>query len=273
MAPPAETRLLAILGDPVSHSLSPAMHNAAMHALGIPGAYVALRTPAASLGTVLSALTAVGAAGNVTVPHKEAAAGYVARKTDGCERVGACNTFWVEGGLLVGDNTDVAGIRTALARLGVSRGGRWLVLGTGGSARAVAAAAADSGAILHVRSRTAETARRFVEWARDRLALQVRAAADDAADVVINATPLGLKDRDPMPLDPERIDRGAAVLDLVYRPGGTAWSRAASRAGRRVADGREMLVAQGAAAFERFFPGVDAPVEVMRAAVERALRA
>ena len=272
MAHPAEPRVLAILGDPVSHSLSPAMHNAAMHALGIPGAYVALKTPAASLATVLSALTAVGAAGNITVPHKEAAAGHVTRKTDTCERTGACNTFWVEQGTLVGDNTDVAGVGAALARLGVARGGRWLVLGTGGSARAVAAAAADAGAILHVRSRRAETARRFVAWARERLALEAREAADDSADVVINATPLGLKDQDPPPLEPKRVDRGAVVLDLVYRRGGTAWTRSLEP-GRRVADGREMLVAQGAAAFERFFPGVRAPVEVMRAAVERALRA
>jgi len=274
VAPRAEPRFLALLGDPVSHSLSPTMHNAAMRALGIPGSYVALRAPAPSLGTVLSALTAVGAAGNVTVPHKEAAAGYVARKTDACERAGACNTFWVEEGALVGDNTDVAGVTAALARLGVGRGGRWLVLGTGGSARAVAAAAADAGAILHVRSRRAETARRFVAWARERLALQVREAADDVADVVINATPLGLRDSDPLPLDPGRLDAGAVALDLVYRSGGTRWLRALGTGGdRRAGDGRDMLVAQGAAAFERFFPGVRAPVEVMRAAVERALRA
>lgn len=273
MTPPAEPRLLGIVGDPVAHSLSPAMHNAAMQALGLPGCYVAFKTPAPSLATVLSALTAVGAAGNVTVPHKEAAAGHVARKTDACERTGACNTFWVEGGVLVGDNTDVAGVGQALDQLGVSQGGRWLVIGTGGSARAVAAAAADRGAILHVRSRSQETARRFVRWAQDRLALQVHEATDDRADVVINATPLGLRDADPAPLAPGRIDAGAVALDLVYRRGGTAWIQSLRKGGRRVSDGRGMLVAQGAAAFERFFPGVHAPVEVMRAAVERALRA
>jgi len=272
MARPADPRLLAIVGDPVSHSLSPTMHNAALHAMGIPGSYVALKTPAAALTSVLSALTAVAAAGNVTVPHKEAAAGYVARKTDACTRTGACNTFWVEEGVLVGDNTDVIGVSQALDELGVPRGGRWLVLGTGGSARAVAAAAAERGAILHVKSRTHETARRFVEWARTVLALEASPADSSAAEVVINATPVGMRDGDPLPLAPDQVGANTAVLDLVYRRGGTAWVRALDQRGRRVSDGRTMLVAQGAAAFERFFPGVRAPAEVMRAAVERALR-
>ena len=273
MAHLAEPRLLAIVGDPVSHSLSPVMHNAAMQVLGLPGTYVALKTPAQGLTSVLSALATVGAAGNITVPHKEAAAGYVARKTDACTRTGACNTFWVEDGTLVGDNTDVAGVSKALDLLGVARGGRWLVVGTGGSARAVAAAAADRGAILHVKSRLHETARRFVEWARKSLALEASPEPDGAADVVINATPLGLRDNDQLPLAAEHVSPGAAVLDLVYRRGGTAWVRALGKGGRRASDGRTMLVAQGTAAFERFFPGVHAPAEVMRAAVERALRA
>lgn len=273
MARPAEPKLLALVGDPVSHSLSPAMHNAAMHALGLPGTYVALRTPAPALPTVLAALAAVGGAGNVTVPHKEAAAGYVARKTDPCARTGACNTFWVEDGVLVGDNTDVAGLGKALDALGVAHGGRWLVIGTGGSARAVAAAARDRGALLHVRSRAHETAQRFVAWARGHLGLEAHAAEDDVADVVINATPLGLRDGDPLPVEPAHLAAGAVVLDLVYRRGSTEWVRRAVKAGRAASDGRTMLVGQGIAAFERFFPGVHAPVDVMRAAVERALRA
>src|SRR6267154_4257670 len=135
----ASTRLLAVIGDPVAHSLSPSMQNAAIRVLGLDAVYVALRTSAPELTTVLAALAAVGGAGNVTVPHKEAAERCVARKTDVCARVGACNTFWTEDGVLVGDNTDVAGVHAALAALGAA-GGRWLVIGTGGSARAVAIA-------------------------------------------------------------------------------------------------------------------------------------
>jgi len=125
----ASTRLLAVIGDPVAHSLSPAMHNAAIRVLGLDAVYVALRTPAPALVTVLAALAGVGGAGNVTVPHKEAAERSVARKTDVCARVGACNTFWTEQGALVGDNTDVAGILAALRQLGVDGAGSWLLVG------------------------------------------------------------------------------------------------------------------------------------------------
>src|SRR6267378_6711184 len=108
----AKTRLMVVIGDPVTHSLSPAMHNAAFRALGIDAVYVAVRVTPAALPAFLAAQRSTGGAGNVTVPHKEAVEGSVSRKTDVCARVGACNTFWTEdgGGTLVGDNTDVFGI-------------------------------------------------------------------------------------------------------------------------------------------------------------------
>ena len=270
----ASTRLLTIIGDPVAHSLSPAMHNAACRALGLDAAYVALRVAPGALSTVLQGLAASGGAGNVTVPHKEAVERSVARKTDVCARAGACNTFWTEeDGVLVGDNTDVAGVRAALAGLGAD-GGRWLVIGTGGSARAVAVAAADAGAALWVRSRHPDRARAFVVWAKQ---LGVRAEPAHGpieVDAAINATPLGLGERDPLPIDPKDLRGVRMALDLVYARGGTRWVRAVRERGKgvTVCDGREVLVRQGAAAFSRFFPGIAAPVEVMRAAVERALR-
>ena len=159
----ASTRLLAVIGDPVTHSLSPAMHNAAIRALGLDAVYVAIRTPAAALPPLLAALGAVGGAGNVTVPHKEAVERCLARKTDLCARVGACNTFWTEQGELVGDNTDVAGVLAGLKHLGVDGAGRWLLVGTGGAARAVAVAAAELHAEVHVLSRDAARAQRFAD--------------------------------------------------------------------------------------------------------------
>ena len=268
----ASTRLLAVLGDPVDHSLSPAMHNAACRAMGLDAVYIALRCSESTLPSILTACAAVGGAGNVTVPHKEAVERLVARKTDLCARVGACNTFWTEAGGLVGDNTDVAGVRAALHEVGVDGATSWLLIGTGGAARAVAVAAAEARAELHVLSRDAGRAQTFADWAKSRGADARPARGELTPEVAINATPMGLKEADPLPLDPARMPGLRAALDLVYAPGETRWVRALRAAGVRAGDGREMLVQQGAAAFGRFFPGAIAPIEVMRAAVARALR-
>lgn len=265
----AGSRVLAVLGDPVAHSLSPAMHNAAIAVLGLEAVYVALRTPAARLPAVLPVLAELGIAGNLTVPLKVAAVACVDRATERARRVGAVNTFWVAEGLLHGDNTDVGGVLDALDALEAE--GPWLLAGTGGAARAVAGAAAERGTALLVRSRDPRRAESFAAWARG---LGVAARPDDGgtAATVINATPLGLDPADPLPVDPARLDGCAAALDLVYRPGATAWVRAARAAGLRAADGRRMLVAQGLLAFARFFPDAGAPPRaVMEAAVRRGL--
>lgn len=268
----SNTRLLAVLGDPIAHSLSPTMHNAALDALGVDAVYVALRVSPGVFSDTFRALGALGIAGNVTVPHKEAAERDVTRKTDLCARAGACNTYWVEQGALVGDNTDVPAIAAELEELGVA-GGRWLVIGTGGSARAVALAAADARADLAVHSRNARRAREFADWATGlRVKAQV-AAPPFAADVVVNATPLGLASDDPLPLDPDGLREIRAALDLVYSPGETRWAHELRRRSIATRDGRGVLVRQGALAWERFFPDRPAPIEIMRAAVERALRA
>lgn len=269
----AKTRLLAVVGDPVEHSLSPAMQNAACLALGLDAVYVAVRCPPAALPGLLTAFAAVGAAGNVTVPHKEAAERCLTRKTDLCARVGACNTFWSERGELVGDNTDVAGVLASLRELGAEGAPQWLLIGTGGAARAVAIAAAEARSALHVMSRDPGRADQFVEWAKSR-GTDARTARPGALpDVAINATPLGLKQADPLPLSADQSRGFRAALDLVYAPGETRWVRELRAAGVRAQDGREMLVQQGAAAFSHFFPGAEAPMEVMRAAVAHALRA
>jgi len=248
------------------------MHNAAFRTLGLDAVYVAMRVSADAVPQVFAMQAATGGAGNVTVPHKEAVERSVARKTDVCARVGACNTFWTEDGVLVGDNSDVHGIGAALEKLGATNAKRWLVVGTGGSARAVAVAAADRGATLFVRSRDGARAQAFAKWANG-IGAQARAANGPVeVEVAINATPLGLAGHDPLPIDVNHLPGLQCALDLVYAPGETRWVHTLRERGVAAADGREMLVQQGAAAFEKFFPGVDAPVEVMRAAVIRALR-
>ncbi len=264
----ATSRVVVVVGDPVQHSLSPAMHNAAISALGLDAVYVPIRADAVALPHVIKGFEAVGISGNVTVPHKVAVAQLLIRLTAAAQELGAVNTFFPEGGRLVGDNTDVAGLLDALDALEPQS--PWLVVGTGGSARAVAAAARARAARLLVHSRDPARATTFAAWARE---IGVDAGPDDgqSAATVINATPLGLKASDAPPVPADRLDGCRAAFDLVYAPGETAWVRACRARGLKAADGRGMLVAQGAYAFERFFPGVPAPREIMAAAVRQVL--
>jgi len=258
------TRVFALLGDPVSHSLSPAMQNAAFRALGLDAAYVPLRCHARDVAGLMRGLAMAGGGGNVTVPHKLLAAATVDRLADGAE--GSCNTFWAEADALVGASTDPEGILGGLRTISAPATA-WLILGTGGSAWAAVRAAMAAGAAIAVRSRSSERAAALLARASSAGA---RTASVEACEVAINATPLGLEDADPLPMVPGGTIRFG--LDLVYRPGGTRWVRALDAAGCRAADGREVLVTQGAAALERWFPGVRAPTEVMRAAVAAGLR-
>ena len=261
------TRVFALLGDPVAHSLSPAMHNAAFHVLGLDAVYVPLRCAPEDLPALIGALSRGGGGGNVTVPYKEVAARVVDRPSGMVERLGACNAFWGADGSCVGDNTDVPGLLAALDTLEAPADG-WLVIGTGGGARAVVGAARERGATVAVASRSEQRRLAFEAWTRSQGVGVTRPAE---CGTVINATPLGLGAGDPLPLSaPPRC--AAVALDMVYVPNETPWTRAMRAAGLRAADGRTMLVEQGAASLERWFPGVDAPVEVMRAAVDAGLR-
>ncbi len=261
------TRVFALLGDPVAHSLSPAMQNAAFRVLGLDAVYVPLRCSAAHVPVMMAALAEAGGGGNVTVPHKQVAASALTRPTERVTALGACNTFWWDGTALAGDSTDVEGVQAALQRLEVDAPA-WLVIGTGGSARAVAEAARLAGARLAVSSRSPERAAAFLAWAGSR---GIEVAGAEEATLVINATPLGLKSGDPVPSRPEATPQAVAALDLVYRRGETSWVRLQREAGRRAADGREMLLAQGAAAIKRWFPKQTPPIDVMRAALHAAL--
>jgi shikimate dehydrogenase len=262
------SRVFVILGNPVAHSLSPLMQNAAFRALGLPAVYVPLSCSAEDVPALIRAVARAGGGGNVTVPYKDTAA----RAVDDCrelaEAAQACNTFWSEDGRIVGDNTDVPGLLEALHQLGLSHA-PWFIAGSGGGARAAVLAAGEHGVAVAVRSRDAGRQKEFESWIASR---GVPLAEPAECGVLINATPLGLQPDDPLPIPPDNFTRADIAFDMVYAPGETSWIRTMKSRVHKSADGRAMLVAQGAAAFERWFPGRRAPVEVMRAAVNVALR-
>lgn len=247
---------LVLLGHPVAHSLSPRFQNAALHAAGIELVYGTQDVPPSQLPDVLSELRVVRAAGNATLPHKGAMAALCDRVTPLADRCGAVNTFWHEGGVLVGDNTDVGGFdMVARALLKQCGGARVALIGAGGVARAVLAAVERwEGATARIYNRSMpraqELAQRFPGVA------SVAPTLGDAlagATLVVNATTLGMRDTDAMPVEIRELPAGSAVLDLVYRANETSWVREARSAGHWSADGRGMLVEQGALAFERWF--------------------
>jgi shikimate dehydrogenase len=259
-----------LIGHPVAHSISPRFQNAALRAAGIPLTYESLDVAPHGLDDALRRLAAENAAGNVTIPHKEAVAARCARLTPVASRCGAVNVFWHEDGALVGDNTDVGGADVVLtALLGESRrGARVAMLGAGGAAAAVLCAVegwGDARLRLYNRHmpRAQQLANRFPEVATVAATIEEAVAG---ADLVVNATPIGMRD-DAMPVPVPMLPPGCAVFDLVYRPDETAWVRQARDAGHRGADGEGMLVEQGALAFLRWFG-----VEPDRPAMWRAMR-
>jgi len=289
------TALVGVLGDPVRHSLSPAMHNAALSALGLDWAYLALPVAAADLTIALRGLEAIGCRGlNVTVPHKQAAAALAAELTPLARRLGAVNTLIRrEGGGWLGTNTDVEGFLAPL-RDTHRQDGTALVLGCGGSARAVVAGLVELGlGRIQVAGRSGERLGRFVAacaaWAPGLEPLVWGPAASGTpeslkeplvealagASLVVNTTPVGMASRtDPgaaerCPLEPDQLaalPASATVYDLIYTPRPTALLRQAQARGCRTLDGLEMLVQQGAAALRLWSGLADLPVATMRAA-------
>lgn len=261
---------LVIVGHPVAHSLSPVFQSAALRAAGILVSYDREDVAPDRLSDALERLAAEGAGGNITIPHKEAAAMLFGRCTPVAARVGAVNTFWTEHGALVGHNTDVDGAVATIRALlpssqGEPRDSSIVVLGAGGSAAAVLVALHDLG--LHHITVVARTPLR-AQALSERLHIPVRVVASDAAvkavrsaSLLINATPVGMHD-DAFPVPVEALPAQCAVFDLVYRAGLTPWIAACRKAGLRAEDGLRMLVEQGAAAFESWFD-VPAPREAM----------
>lgn len=279
LASPLSPALFGVLGDPVDHSLSPAMHNAAFAASGLPHVYLRYRVSQQALAAALDEARALGMGGlNLTIPLKEVALGLVDRLTLEAQRIGAVNTIVFErrGDRLVGDNTDARGFLAALRGRVRLRDQTVVILGAGGSARAVGSALVRSGARLVVANRTAargeRLAARLAELPGARVSsvpLTPRAigAALEQAALVVNTTPAGLSGAS-LPVRPAATPRQCLFVDLVYGVRPSRFLARAARSGRRTLDGGLMLLHQGALAFEAW-TGRPAP----RPAMARALRA
>ena len=273
--------LVGLLGDPVAHTLSPAMQNAAFQALGAGYRYLAFRVRAEDFEHAMEGLAALGAVGtNITVPHKERAFRWARRLDPSASRTGAVNTvlFSEEGG--TGYITVVAGIRTALAALSPRRDGA-LILGAGGEARAAVCAMQDEGfSHIAIMNRTRERAEKLQAQLFPAKSgklptceiLSFEETPSFAPDLLVNTTSLGMHDT---PWPEELLDtivslaKGGAVLDLVYaHDRETPLCDRAQQAGIPSVSGQEVLLHQGTAAF-KLFTGMAAPVEIMRAALQK----
>jgi shikimate dehydrogenase len=240
------TTLVGLLGWPTAHSLSPPLQNAGFEALGLDWAYVPLPTPPERLAEAVRGLVATGFAGaNVTIPHKEAVVGLCDDLDEVARAAGSVNTLVLENGRVLGSSTDGGAVTSQIA----AKGANALVLGAGGAAKAVACALDAAGA-----SRVSLSSRRDADWP----------PTGEGVDVLVNCTPV--KSDVIVPPYP-----GMQVVDLAYNPDGseTALVAAARKAGcETVVDGLDVLLAQGAASFERW-TGEPAPLAAMAEAIHR----
>src|SRR4051794_23548700 len=252
---------LAVLGQPISHSRSPAIHNAALEAMGLAGewSYEAIEVSPEEFEARVQAMPEQQFRGaNVTIPHKLAALAIAGSASDAAGEIGAANTLTFAEGAIAADNTDAQGLIAALPR--PPGGDRALVLGAGGAARAVVWALARAGADVAIWNRTGQKAAglgaRVVEHAQ-------------SAEILVNCTSVGLdRSSSPfkdLPLDADALSKYATVVDLVYRAGGTALIREAGKRGIETVDGLEILVRQGALSFT-LWTGRTAPLDAMRSA-------
>ena len=265
----AQTTYVAIFGNPIAHSLSPQMHNAAFNHLGLNLAFLAFKANKAAEAAV--AIRTLGLRGaSITIPHKEAIMEHLDEVDDVGQAIGAVNTVVAQEGRLLGSNTDWLGVVRALEQVTELGGKRCLVLGAGGAARAAVFGLQNRGAEVCLTNRNQERGKSlaaemnctFAEWQSwDRLEIEL----------LVNATPVGMSaTRDQSLISAQQLKENMVVLDMVYRPLETRLLKDAATAGSICVSGLEMLLHQGVAQFE-IWTGQEPPVEVMRQALVESL--
>jgi len=267
----AETQLFCVLGNPVTHSLSPCMHNAAFWQTGYSGLYVALRVQ--DIGAAIGGIRSLGIRGaSITIPHKVTALDHLDVPDDAVLRIGAVNTLVNDRGTIRGYNSDAPGAVRALTDKSRVDGRHAVIVGAGGAARAVAYGLLGAGARVTVVNR----GRRRGEGLASDLGVDFVPLEEVErlhGEILINTTPVGMSPSiDRMPVPPGCLKPGMVVMDVIYNPVRTRLLETAAACGCLVVDGVEMFVYQGAIQFEHW-TGLKAPLETMRQAVIGALGA
>ena len=279
-----KTRLCGVIGDPVEHTMSPVMHNAAFRQLGLDYLYVPFKVKQGELAKAIEGVRALNIRGlNVTIPHKVAVIQFLDEVDNLAGRIGAVNTIVNDGGVLRGYNTDGAGFLQALLERRIEPKGKNIaILGAGGAARAISFSLTDRGAHLIILNRLLE-----LDWAKELAsrisqiftteveALELNrenlAGVLGKANILVNATSVGMTPNiDETPVTSDLLKAELIVFDIVYNPIKTRLLREAEAAGAKTISGIDMLVWQGALAFEKW-TGVKAPVELMRKEVVKVL--
>ncbi|ACV63524.1 shikimate 5-dehydrogenase [Desulfofarcimen acetoxidans DSM 771] len=279
------TKICGIIGDPIEHSFSPFMHNAAFAALGLDYAYVPFHVKRDNLSDALKAVRALNIKGiNVTVPHKQAVLQYLDEISSSASLIGAVNTVVNNHGYLVGYNTDAPGfVRSLKEQAGFSPEGAGIfILGAGGAARAVAVELALSGAsLIHIANRTVDRAEEIAGLIEGNTSCSSKAYSQQDlslsklmkdADLIIQTTSQGMYPRvTELPAYPlDAFHAGQLVCDLIYNPRQTIFLQMAEQCGAKTLNGMGMLLYQGALAFE-YWTGLASPVEIMDQALRQVI--
>lgn len=278
-----KTKVFCVIGDPIDHSLSPIMHNAAFRHLKIDAVYVAFKVEKGKLESAIKGMRSLGIHGmNVTMPHKTAVIDYLDEVDPAAKFVGAVNTVLNNEGKLVGFNTDGVGAIKALKEKGVKpKGKKFLLLGAGGAGRAIAFQLAREADELIILNRDAYKARLLADTLQKKfdnkivgsgLSYDMLKKRLRDVDVLINATPVGMYPHhdDETLVEKDLLRPELTVMDIVYDPIETRLLKDAKSVGAKVIHGTEMLVFQGAASFEIWW-NQPAPIDVMRRAVMEKL--
>ena len=279
------TKVCAVIGDPVEHSLSPCFQNAAFQHLKLDFIYVAFTVKAEDLGDAISGVRSLGIYGlNVTMPHKISVIKYLDELDERADRIKSVNTILNRNGKLIGYTTDGIGVLNALKYNGIDpEGKKVVILGAGGAARSASYALSEVAGELVILNRTIERARNLASKVRKLIGSHVNGKWDGLteeslrrevreADILINATPVGMSpDVNGTLVEKSLLHPDMVVFDMIYHPLKTRLLREAEEVGAKTINGLSMLIHQGAASF-KIWTGVEAPVDVMMKAAEEEIR-